>query len=483
MLKKNHLAVAIAVASGGVALANAATVTVPNQQTYTAEAIVERATVGLATAAVAFTSDVRSLNGDDTLTLDFGTALVSRGSTNALTTVADLVVDVKSALVASGLITSASAYTTYATNGTMAGRVIGGTKLSYVFDTGNEPKTSSNTVALSVGSFQVITPEVFVKTPQTSVTLAASYDNPGSTIPAESASGAVLATVASQMAGGAFSGDKVIDVNALRKTFTGSATSASFALSFDKDKYAAALGYNDASTTGSVAIVISGDDFSWLDTDATTVGTQLAAGSITTDVATSTDSISEDSKTITVNLASGDALKAESVTVTLDNTDERAIAVNTGISATAQIFYGSGARKSSTTVPLTGTAKFTLNGSSVDIYAVPQSTNVSNFIWMTNTGSGTAGENVTVSIYDGSSTPACVLENVAQTIPGKELDLTKAIADNLASCTTYTPTGNRVRYNVTTNAPATDIRISAAYRVGTDRVNLITSSETESNPQ
>jgi hypothetical protein len=265
-------------------------------------------------------------------------------------------------------------------------------------------------------------------------------------------------------------------VNALRKTFEGAASSTTLALSFDKNNTTLSAP-NIAATTGSVALVITGQDFGWLDSDLTTsaivLGTNVASNvtGVTTTINTAGD-------TLTAVLGSGAALNAEAVTLTLTNSEENAIDVNTSISASAQIFYGTGANKTSVTVPLAGTASFVLNGSSVDVYAVPVTADV--FLWLSNTGSGTTAENVTVSIFDGSSTAACVLEDVAQTTPGTELDLSAAIRNNIATgCPTYVQSGNRVRYNVSTNAPATDIRVSGVYKVGTDRVNLLTSSETQ----
>lgn len=473
MLNRNKLAMAIAVASAG-AVAQAATVSVPNPEVYTAEAAATSNTMEIATAAVTLTTTpVLQMSTSDILTLAYSSDLEDFSGA-ALGTAADLVINIKDSV---GTFATNGIYSIYATNGTMAG-VVTATGIQYLFNSADDlPKlaTAYRTLGLSAQA-AFTTPTAYVGTGTSSTSVTATYARPSAS---DSGTGTVQSTIGSQAAGGALTGGATIDVNALKQSFINSASSTSLVLNFDKDSTTTSP--NIAATNGSVAITITGQDFGWLDSDLTTAGVQLG-GNVTANKATVTTTINEAEDTLTAVLtgtAANQAARAESITLTLNNSEENVIDVNTSISASARIFYGAAAPlKTSVSVPLTGTASFILNGSSVDVYAVPVTADV--FLWMTNTGTGTTPENVTVSIFDGSSTAACVLEDVAQTTPGVELDLTAAINNNIATaCPTYVESGNRVRYNITTNAPATDIRVSGVYRVGTDRVNLLTSSETQ----
>jgi len=275
------------------------------------------------------------------------------------------------------------------------------------------------------------------------------------------------------MAGGTVTGNATIDVNQARQQFLANNTNSdttNLVLTFDKDNFATGvtkiLG-SVANTTGTVAITITGQDFAWLDSDATTAGIQ--AGNVT----------GLSSVVITPTTISGVFDTAtdveETVTVTLDNDEDATIPVQSGITATATIYYpAETGTESSTTVNLSGAAVWTLNGSSIDIYAVPQSANASNFMWLTNTGTGSTSLNA--AIFDGAAT--CTMTDIGTSVAGTEFDLTAAIdAAKAVQCPTYVPSGNRVRINVSANAPSSSLRVSAAYRVGTDRVNLLTSSE------
>jgi len=123
----------------------------------------------------------------------------------------------------------------------------------------------------------------------------------------------------------------------------------------------------------------------------------------------------------------------------------------------------------------TETGAYDLNGSSVTIYSIP--TNATNLIWLTNRGS-----------TDNASISATIEDNGVQTDLGElsvtadsndQVDVWPAVlaAADAAGLTLTNPA--RVNVTLVTEAPAADIAVSGIYRVGDDRVNLLSSLDTD----
>jgi hypothetical protein len=215
-------------------------------------------------------------------------------------------------------------------------------------------------------------------------------------------------------------------------------------------------------TPGTMAVTLTGD-FAWLDSDATTTGIQTAnfsfagGGSVTSATA----------DTIVLNLpASGD-------TITIGNASSvngaiPAQSLNSAISAA----YATGGTAGTSTASATGA--YTLNGSSVTVFAVPTSAAVSNFIWLTNTGSDDGA--VSIVIHDNGTD--IDLGVVGTSEGGAEFDVTAAMNAALEAAG-ETLSGGRVHIDIITQVPAADVAISAAYRVGDDRVNLLSTLDTD----
>jgi hypothetical protein len=292
----------------------------------------------------------------------------------------------------------------------------------------------------------------------------------------ESASGSVLTIAGSQLKSGSMNFGAVIDVEAVKKKFdqgaSASTTSTTFDLEIDTSALTAAAGTEllEASIA-SVGFVITGDNFSWLDavtTDVDTVALDIAATYLS--INGSKNALSR--LTATTIEGSLDYFDGFTGAVTLTNKGGLEIPTQSAFDVDFVAHTLNGGKIS---VPGTVTGSWVLNGSSIDIYAVPNTSSASVFMWLTNTGTGSVP--VDVTLYDGAQT--CTMESVGVSVAGTEFDLSKAIADNIPTqCPTYVASGNRIRYNVAASAPAATIRVSAAYRVGTDRVNLLTSSET-----
>lgn len=462
MHKRNYLAIAIAAASGAAFAGSlgegSATPVTP---AYTAEGLAASDEVVVGTTAFILTTRPSTINAGSVFTVDYGRALVADGGGSF--SGSDLALDVRTFL------TGTYGGTTFATNGTLS--FSGGSTgvLRYIINNDEAPKFASGYASLAVGltsAVQLASPYVST-TGLTGVTVSAEFEDENGVVK-ETASGAILTTRGSQMAGGAITGNATIDVNSLKQAFT-TGDAATITIAFDKDNFAAGatkITESTAATNGTVAITITGQDWSWLDSDATTAGIQPGTN------VTGLNSVTVTSTTISGVMASA---TAETVAVTLTNGDEATIPVQSAITASAEIFYGKETGTGgSTSVNATGSAVWSLNGSSIDVYAVPNSASASVFMWLTNTGTGSVS--LDASLFDGSQT--CEMTDIGTSVAGTEFDLTAAISAAVtAQCPTYVASGNRVRYNVSANAPANTIRISAAYRVGTDRVNLVTSSE------
>lgn len=216
-------------------------------------------------------------------------------------------------------------------------------------------------------------------------------------------------------------------------------------------------------TPGTIAVTLTGD-FAWLDSDATTTGIQ------TTNISfglggSSVTSATRD--TIVVNLPAG----GDTITIGNASSVNGAIpaqSLNSAISAA----YATGGTAGTSTASVTGA--YTLNGSSVTVFAVPTSTAVNNFIWLTNTGSDDGA--VSIVIHDNGTDIDLGVVGISE--GGAEFDVTSAMNAALEAAG-RTLSGGRVHIDIITQVPAADVAISAAYRVGDDRVNLLSTLDTD----
>lgn len=281
------------------------------------------------------------------------------------------------------------------------------------------------------------------------------------------------ATTLVDQAGGQFSYtisglSQVIDVESDRELFidgTTTNTASAVAITFQVDTDGGTSAPTLLATDGTIAATLTGD-FSWLDVSTATgiqaIGTsaRITSGTATISSVSATSMAlvlpaGNTNQVLTLSNNAGDAIPTQSITASL-----------------AKTFSNGGTVTGTSSFSATGA--YTLNGSTVTVYAVPTSASVSNFIWMSNTGA--VDGDVTIVVNDGGT--ATDLGVVATSEAGSELDITAALNAALEA-QGVTLSGGRVHLDIITTVPSADIAVSAAYRVGDDRVNLLTSLETD----
>jgi hypothetical protein len=253
---------------------------------------------------------------------------------------------------------------------------------------------------------------------------------------------------------------EVVDVESARKKFLIGTTATNTAAFVVAGVTSGATSTANLATAGTMSVTIAGD-FAWLDASSSATGVQpgnISGGTTTAISATG----------FTVSLPSTGG------TITLTNSLANVIATGTVTATISGTYSGSGSVTGAASGSGTGT--YSLNGSTITVYAVPTSAAASNFIWLTNSGS-TSGD-VSITVNDAGT--ATDLGVVGTSVAGAEFDVSKAMADALAA-QGVTLSGGRVHLDIVTNVPAADVAISAAYRVGDDRVNLLTSIETDND--
>lgn len=275
--------------------------------------------------------------------------------------------------------------------------------------------------------------------------------------------------------------DAVVDVNEDRKKFTGAAVTDSLvftpAVTAAVDGETLTRNANAAHTTaaaGAVAVsatiraitaTVTGD-FSFLDTDADTAGTQLGTNTVT-----ATDS------TVTFGANSS------SIIATDDNTGVQAttVAITKNVAATAfpvqaytgnvVIDYDLVATTKSVTMPITG-GSWTLNGATLTAFSVPFSPTVERFLWISNSGAS-AGEITASVLHDGTRYPTTGSYALGSAAAKANTRITQLLDDALAADGASITSG-RADVTVTVNAAASGITMNAGYKVGDDRMHLET---------
>jgi hypothetical protein len=253
---------------------------------------------------------------------------------------------------------------------------------------------------------------------------------------------------------------QTIDVESDRKKFNIGGTTQS-AHNIIVNASAGNAGADFKETVGTMSLTLVGD-FSWLDSDTATNATGVQSGNVT-GTAVTVSSVSASQIVVSLSATGG--------TISLTNSLGLVIPTQSLTASLSQVFSNTLASGSATAA-----GAYTLNGSTVSVYAVPTSPAVSNFIWLTNNGSS-SGE-VTIIVHDGGTTTD--LGVVGTVAAESEFDVTSAMNAALAAAGLEL-SGGRVHLDIVTKVPAADVAVSAAYRVGDDRVNLLTSLETDND--
>jgi hypothetical protein len=434
---------------------------------YTAESLIEPTAVQSADNVRATTTlGPLLISGREALVIAFSKAVKGDASGGVFSPPATLDLDYSSH------VDRISGVNTFATNATFAFAGFDGSTLTYI-KTDNDPGLFGTFGAgtYATGAIDLSGLDTFFTASgltDTSVNVSILTGRGGTAL--GSGSRTILQVLGSQLESGSMDFAKTIDVESLKKKFdNGSSASTSdtdITLSVDTQAIAAVTGtVLNTQAFSSIGFTITGDDFSWLDSTPTNTA---AFGTGNLSITGAGNSISAlTATTISGVLGSNSAFTGA---INIDNGEDLVIPTQSGFT----VDFVAYTKTDDEQVPLAGTVtgSWVLNGSSIDVYAVPQ--NASVFMWLTNTGTGSVG--IDTTIFDGTQT--CEMTNIATSVAGTELDLSAAIAAATpVQCPSYVASGNRVRYNVSASAPEASIRISAAYRVGTDRVNLLTSSE------
>jgi len=256
---------------------------------------------------------------------------------------------------------------------------------------------------------------------------------------------------------------QVVDVESARRAFVaGTSTAASHAIVVTQVTDATSAGNTVAPTNvvtpGTIALTLTGD-FTWLDSS-------TATGIQTTNITGTVLGASATQVVLQLNAGGG--------TVVLGNAPTTGSIPTQSLAAALSATYSGNSTFGLSSASATGA--YTLNGSSVTVYAVPTSAAVSNFIWLTNSGA-TDGE-VSIVVNDGGD--EIDLGVVGTSRGGEEFDVTAAMNAALDAAG-ETLSGGRVHLDIITKVPAADVAVSAAYRVADDRVNLLTSLETDND--
>jgi hypothetical protein len=291
----------------------------------------------------------------------------------------------------------------------------------------------------------------------------------------------------------------VIDVNASpeRTLFVGGGATDEATISVTE-----ATATHDALTTGLV-LTLSGN-FSFLqDTDATKAGVQQASGVIYADLNSDADRVqgvvNANADAVTFTWATdvlGDVgvffdnapnLTQVSKTVTSATVMERGeftaavdvkyapvkpkYADSDTTAAPAAGDYDTTAVTGDVTSKAAGSVaagEWTLNGANITVYSMPiNNAAVTNYLYVTNTGSQAAEVSVVATLADGTKITA---DDIATVGKSSITNITSAVEAALASAD-----GNRATVELTFNAPACNIVVSAAYNVMGDRLPLETS--------
>jgi hypothetical protein len=364
------------------------------------------------------------------------------------------------------------------TNGAVAFRTAAADGSSVTYRVTSTPK---NTGVDEVGGLLTMPVAGLFSRSGANVTVSASVTDglTGDSLEASTTPDTILTNSGSQFRFAVTNLSETIDVNTGRLRFnTGAATSATHTIGYSIVTNAATIPgattgtITHSATLGTTALTITGD-FSWLDSSSTTTGIQ----STNTALVAAGGGANAAGGVLTVNTSGAlagviDATPGALGVITLGNATTTVIPEQT-LTLTSSLRYTT--TGSSGAISGTSTGAYDLNGSSVTVYSVP--TNASNFIWLTNTGS-TNGAAISASIDDaGTVTNLGELGVTADS--NDQVDVWPAVLAAAAAAGVELTNPGRVNLTLVTEAPATDVVVSGVYRVGDDRVNLISSLDTD----
>jgi hypothetical protein len=432
-MKLKPLAVAVAAALPVAALA--ATLTAPATNQVSTEFLATQSAVNPGASSIALGSQYAV---GDIITLSFGAAPLANGSTTAYVwpNTLDVVVNATEASNGAGVV---SLFDT------------GDTSVSYRVTTA--PAIAGGTIAIP-GDIDIATSAI-----SGDITLSSSSQTGTGTAFDAGAAVKYVDVNGSQFAYTIGGLTQIVDVESDRAAFTdgASATKASHAINIAVDSNVGTS--DDRETAGAITVTLNGD-FSWLDANTATSATGIELTNIG---GTNVTAAAAGATQITVSMA------AAGGTIVLTNSLGLVIPTQTLSLSLSQALSVTTA-----TASAAASGTYTNNGSTVTVYAMPTSSAVSNFIWLTNNGSSD-GE-VSLTVYDAGTTVD--LGAVGTSAAGTNFDVTAALAAALEA-QGVTLSGGRVHMDIVTKVPAADVAVSAAYRVGDDRVNLLTSLETD----
>lgn len=311
------------------------------------------------------------------------------------------------------------------------------------------------------------------------VTVSASVTDglTGDSLEASTTPDTILTPSGSQFAFTVTNLSETIDVNSSRLAFlVGTTTNASHTVSVAFTDNAISVPgviattgtITHAATRDDTAVTIAGD-FAWLDSSPAATGIQLGGVSVTPNAGAAITpalntsgaiafTIPDTAASAVIVLGAASTVTIPEQTLTLTNSTE----YDTTVATTGAV---SG----------TSTGAYSLNGSSITVYSIP--TNASNFIWLTNTGS-----------TDGAAISATIEDNGVETDLGElavtadandQVDVWPAVLAAADAAGVELTNPARVNLTLVTEAPDADVAVSGVYKVGEDRVNLVSSLETD----
>lgn len=275
--------------------------------------------------------------------------------------------------------------------------------------------------------------------------------------------------------------DGIVDVNADRKKFTGAVLVDSLvftpAVTNKADgelltrnaaaahTVAAAGSVGVEATIRKITATVTGD-FSFLDTDAAVVGTQLGTNTVTaTDSAVTFGANSSSIIATDANIA----VQATTIAIT-KNVAATALPVQ-AYTGSVVIDYDLVATTKAATLDITPGA-WTLNGATITAYSVPFAPTAERFLWVANSGAS-AGEITASVLHNGTRYPTTGTYSLGSAA-AKSNTYVSALLDSALTADGASITTGRADVTITVNAAATGITMNAGYKVGDDRMALET---------
>jgi hypothetical protein len=300
----------------------------------------------------------------------------------------------------------------------------------------------------------------------------------GGVIESKAASTAVevIDVIASELTVTVAGADAVVDVAANRYLFESSGTTDTIAVTITD------TGLANGITMATTSSVILKGDFSWMD-DTTTTGFQFATGY---SVATS-DGSAAVTTTCTATQCSYPAASTSTVTytstITVPSTGTVVIPTQSFTADTSVVYTNlEPAAAATKTEATTGTAagSWTMNGTATTVYSMPFGSNVSRFLWVSNSGATDGAVSATVT-YDGVTYPATGEYDLGNAAKRTNTKLDALLDAQMTSVSALTPTTGRADVNITVTLPQSATQVYGAYNVGGDRLALETSDTLNAN--